>query len=292
MTDKDMIDKLCIIGVGLIGSSLSLALKREGAVGEVIGYGRNRANLEKGIELGVLDRYETSIAAAVEAADVIVVAVPLGAMQQVFAEIAKAARDDALITDVGSAKGSVVQAALAEFGDSVGRFVPGHPIAGGEQSGVEAGYATLYEGRRVILTPVAQTDAAACARIDAMWRKCGADIEYLEVDHHDKVLAATSHLPHMLAYALVHHLSNLNEHEEIFRYAAGGFRDFTRIASSDPVMWRDVCIANGEALVELIEQYQHELDLVALAIKTADADELLRLFSRAKSQRDLQIGSC
>ena len=292
MIDKDMIDKLCIIGVGLIGSSLSLALKREGAVGEVIGYGRNRANLEKGIELGVLDRYETSIAAAVEAADVIVVAVPLGAMQQVFAEIAKAARDDALITDVGSAKGSVVQAALAEFGDSVGRFVPGHPIAGGEQSGVEAGYATLYEGRRVILTPVAQTDAAACARIGAMWRKCGADIEYLEVDHHDKVLAATSHLPHMLAYALVHHLSNLNEHEEIFRYAAGGFRDFTRIASSDPVMWRDVCIANGEALVELIEQYQHELDLVALAIKTADADELLRLFSRAKSQRDLQIGSC
>jgi len=292
MIDKDMIDKLCIIGVGLIGSSLSLALKREGAVGEVIGYGRNRANLEKGIELGVLDRYETSIAAAVEGADVIVVAVPLGAMQQVFAEIAKAALDDALVTDVGSAKGSVVQAALAEFGDSVGRFVPGHPIAGGEQSGVEAGYATLYEGRRVILTPVAQTDAAACARIDAMWRKCGADIEYLEVDHHDKVLAATSHLPHMLAYALVHHLSNLNEHEEIFRYAAGGFRDFTRIASSDPVMWRDVCIANGEALVELIEQYQHELDLVALAIKTADADELLRLFSRAKSQRDLQIGSC
>jgi prephenate dehydrogenase len=292
MIDKGMIDKLCIIGVGLIGSSLSLALKREGAVGEVIGYGRNRANLEKGIELGVLDRYETSIAAAVEGADVIVVAVPLGAMQQVFAEIAKAALDDALITDVGSAKGSVVQAALAEFGDSVGRFVPGHPIAGGEQSGVEAGYAELYQGRRVILTPVAQTDAAACARIDAMWRKCGADIEYLDVDHHDKVLAATSHLPHMLAYALVHHLSNLNEHEEIFRYAAGGFRDFTRIASSDPVMWRDVCIANGEALVELIEQYQHELDLVALAIKTADADELLRLFSRAKSQRDLQIGSC
>jgi prephenate dehydrogenase len=292
MTNKDMINKLCIIGVGLIGSSLSLALKREAAVGEVIGYGRNQANLEKGMELGVLDRYETTIAAAVEGADVIVVAVPLGAMQAVFAEIAKTARDDALITDVGSAKGSVVQAALAEFGDSVSRFVPGHPIAGGEQSGVEAGYATLYQGRRVILTPLAQTDAAASARIEAMWRKCGADIECLDVEHHDKVLAATSHLPHMLAYALVHQLSNLNDHEEIFRYAAGGFRDFTRIASSDPVMWRDVCIANGEALVDLIEQYQHELNSIAEAIKTADADELLRLFSHAKSQRDLQIGSC
>ena len=287
-----MIDKLCIIGVGLIGSSLSLALKQAGAVAEVVGYGRNRDNLERGRELGVLDRYESSIAAAVKDADVIVVAVPLGAMQQVFAEIASAAPADALITDVGSAKGSVVRAALAEFGDGIGRFVPGHPIAGGEQSGVEAGYATLYQGRRVILTPLAQTDTAASARIDAMWRKCGADIEYLDIEHHDKVLAATSHLPHMLAYALVHHLSNLNEHEEIFRYAAGGFRDFTRIASSDPVMWRDVCIANGDALVDLIEQYQGELDRVAVAIKARDADELLRLFSRAKSQRDLQIGSC
>jgi prephenate dehydrogenase len=287
-----MIDKLCIIGVGLIGSSLSLALKQAGAVAEVVGYGRNRDNLEKGRELGVLDRYESSIAAAVKDADVIVVAVPLGAMQQVFAEIASAAPADALITDVGSTKGSVARAALAELGDGVARFVPGHPIAGGEQSGVEAGYATLFQGRRVILTPLAQTDSAASARIDAMWRKCGADIEYLDIEHHDKVLAATSHLPHMLAFALVHHLSNLNEHEEIFRYAAGGFRDFTRIASSDPVMWRDVCLANGDALVDLIEQYQAELDRVAVAIKAGDADELLRLFGRAKSQRDLQIGSC
>ena len=287
-----MIDKLCIIGVGLIGSSLSLALKQAGAVAEVVGYGRNRDNLQKGRELGVLDRYESSLAAAVKDADVIVVAVPLGAMQQVFAEIAAAAPADALITDVGSAKGSVVQAALAELGDGISRFVPGHPIAGGEQSGVEAGYATLFQGRRVILTPLPQTDAAASARIDAMWRKCGADIEYLDIEHHDKVLAATSHLPHMLAYALVHHLSNLNEHEEIFRYAAGGFRDFTRIASSDPVMWRDVCIANGDVLVDLIEQYQGELDRIKLAIKARDADELLQLFGRAKSQRDLQIGSC
>ena len=287
-----MIDRLCIIGVGLIGSSLSLALKQVGAVGEVVGYGRNRDNLEKGVEIGVLDRFEMSIADAVRDADVIVVAVPLGAMQQVFAEIAGAASKDAVITDVGSSKGSVVRAAMAEFGASIGRFVPGHPIAGNEQSGVEAGFATLYQGRRIILTPIAQTDAKASACVDAMWRECGAEVEYLSIEHHDKVLAATSHLPHMLAYTLVHHLSNLNDHEEIFRYAAGGFRDFTRIASSDPVMWRDVCIANGEALVELIEQYQAELDRVVDAIKSEDADGLLRLFGRAKSERDSLIGNC
>jgi len=287
-----MIDRLAIIGVGLIGSSLSLALKQAGAVGEVVGYGRNPDNLRKGIELGVLDRFETSITAAVKDADVIVVAVPMSAMTEVFAALAGNIRSDAIITDVGSSKGAVVKAAMASLGDDFSRFVPGHPIAGTEKSGVEAGFATLYQGRLVILTPLAQTAADAIARIDAMWRDCGATIEYLGIEHHDKVLAATSHLPHMLAYTLVHHLSNLNEHEEIFRYAAGGFRDFTRIASSDPVMWRDVCIANGDALLELIEQYQQELSRVALAIRTGDGDELLRLFGRAKSERDSLIGNC
>jgi prephenate dehydrogenase len=287
-----MIERLCIIGVGLIGSSLSLALRQAGAVGEVVGYGRNRDNLVKGVELGVLDRFESSIAAAAEGADMIVVAVPLGAMQGVFGELAGSAPDTAVITDVGSTKGSVVRAAEVELGARMRRFVPGHPIAGTEKSGVEAGFATLYQGRRVILTPLEQTDADATARVDAMWRDCGAIIEYLGVEHHDRVLAATSHLPHMLAYALVHYLSNLNEHDEIFRYAAGGFRDFTRIASSDPVMWRDVCLANGEALRELIEQYQRELDRVSNAIESGDAEELLRLFGRAKSQRDSLIGNC
>lgn len=287
-----MIDKLAIIGVGLIGSSLSLALKQIGAVGEVIGYGRNRDNLVKGVELGVLDRFETSIAAAVRDADIVVVAVPMGAMSSVFSELAGKTRSDAVITDVGSSKGAVVKAARATLGDDFVRFVPGHPIAGTEKSGVEAGFASLYQGRRVILTPLPETAPDAIARIDAMWRDCGATIEYLGIEHHDKVLAATSHLPHMLAFALVHHLSNLNEHEEIFRYAAGGFRDFTRIASSDPVMWRDVCIANSEALIDLIEQFQDELSRVTLAIREGDAEELLRLFSRAKSERDSLIGNC
>ena len=287
-----MIDKLAIVGVGLIGSSLSLALKEAGKVGEVFGFGRQRSNLEKGVELGVLDGFGNSIAETIEDADMIVVAVPLGAMQGVFAEIDQAVRSDAVITDVGSAKGSVVAAARAALKQSINRFVPGHPIAGTEQSGIEAGFASLYRNRRVILTPMEQTDAAATARVEQMWRECGAMVECLDVEHHDRVLAATSHLPHMLAFALVHHLSGLNEHDEIFRFAAGGFRDFTRIASSDPVMWRDVCLANGDALVELIESYQGELDQVAKAIRNGDADELLRLFGRAKSERDSLIGNC
>ena len=287
-----MIDRLAIIGVGLIGSSLSLALKQAGAVEQVIGYGRNRQNLQKGVELGVLDGFGADIADCVRDADVIVVAVPLGAMQGVFAELKSSASPTAVITDVGSAKSSVVAAAQAGLGDLLSRFVPGHPIAGNEKSGVEAGFATLYQGRRVILTPLEQTDADAIEVVEQMWQHCGAILEYLGVEHHDKVLAATSHLPHMLAYALVHHLSHMNEHEEIFRYAAGGFRDFTRIASSDPVMWRDICLSNGDALIDLIEQYQQELDRIATAIRNGDADELLKLFGRAKSERDSLIGNC
>jgi len=287
-----MIDKLTIIGVGLIGSSLSLALKQAGAVGQVTGFGRNQQNLARGVELGVLDNFADSIEASVSDADIIVVAVPLGAMRQVFNALKPAIKQGAIITDVGSAKGSVVTAARAELGALFPRFVPGHPIAGTEKSGVEAGFASLYQKRRVIMTPLPQTDQDAISVIDEMWRHCGSIIEYLSVEHHDKVLAATSHLPHMLAYALVHQLSNLNDHEEIFRYASGGFRDFTRIASSDPVMWRDVCISNGDALVNLIEQYQQELDRVKAAINAEDADELLRLFGRAKSERDSLIGNC
>ena len=186
----------------------------------------------------------------------------------------------------------MVADARAELGALLPRFVPGHPIAGTEKSGVEAGFASLYQERRVILTPLAETDNEASEQVAEMWRRCGAIVEFLGVEHHDRVLAATSHLPHMLAYALVHQLSGLNDKEEIFRYAAGGFRDFTRIASSDPVMWRDICLSNGEALVSLIEQYQQELDRIEAAIRTGDAERLLELFGRAKSKRDSLIGSC
>ena len=284
--------KVSIIGVGMIGSSLALALKRAGVVGHVVGCGRNQTNLEKGIELGVIDSYQLSIADAVEAADTVVVAVPLGAMESVFQKISNGITDEMVITDVGSAKASVVKIAEACLGARIGQFVPGHPIAGAEKSGVEAGLADLYQDRRVILTPLDSTDPAAIARIEQMWLSCGARIDTLGVDHHDKVLAATSHLPHMLAYSLVNYLSNLNDHDEIFNYAAGGFRDFTRIASSDPVMWRDVCISNGDALLSFIEGFKNELDQVSNAIRDQDGERLLQLFGKAKSERDLLIGNC
>jgi prephenate dehydrogenase len=240
----------------------------------------------------VIDSYHVSVEDAVDGADTVVVAVPLGAMKSVFEQISGAITDDMVITDVGSAKASVVKSAKASFGARAGQFVPGHPIAGAEKSGVEAGLASLYQNRRVILTPLDSTDPAAVTRIEQMWRSCGAKIDYLDVEHHDRVLAATSHLPHMLAYSLVNYLSNLNEHDEIFNYAAGGFRDFTRIASSDPVMWRDVCISNSDVLLKFIEGYKHELDQVSAAIRNQDGERLLQLFGKAKSERDLLIGNC
>jgi len=284
--DGFRIRRLTLIGIGLIGGSLSLALKRAGAVGEVIGHARSEQSLNRGVELGILDAYETDIGKAVQGSDLVVVATPLGAIRPVFAGIAPQLADDAVITDVGSAKATVVADARAELGAHFPRFVAGHPIAGTENSGVEAGFAELFRERKIILTPDEATDPAAIERVTAMWRATGAEVERMSVEHHDRVLAATSHLPHMLAFALVSHLSKMSDQDEIFAYAAGGFRDFTRIASSDPVMWRDVCLANGDALLELIDGFQQELGEVAEAIRGRDADALLEHFRSAKQTRD------
>ncbi|MDJ0882028.1 MAG: prephenate dehydrogenase/arogenate dehydrogenase family protein [Gammaproteobacteria bacterium] len=281
-----MINHLVIIGVGLIGSSLSLALKDSGNVNKVTGCGRSEKNLKKGVKLGVIDDYALDIAAAVKEADVIVVAVPLGAMREVFSQISTSLKPAAVITDVGSAKETVMQDASEILGDKVSRFVGGHPIAGTENSGVEAGFSSLYQERKVILTPAQDTDEDAVNVVENMWRACGAQVEHMEVHHHDMVLAATSHLPHMLAFSLVSHLSKMTDQDEIFNYAAGGFRDFTRIASSDPVMWRDICLANGDALVKLIQGYKEELDHIASAIQNNDPEALFDLFRDAKHTRD------
>lgn len=281
-----MINHLVIIGVGLIGSSLSLALKDSGNVNKVTGCGRSEKNLKKGVKLGVIDDYDLDIAAAVKEADVIVVAVPLGAMREVFSQISTSLKPAAVITDVGSAKETVMQDARKILGDKVSRFVGGHPIAGTENSGVEAGFSSLYQERKVILTPAQDTDEDAVNVVENMWRACGAQVEHMEVHHHDMVLAATSHLPHMLAFSLVSHLSKMTDQDEIFNYAAGGFRDFTRIASSDPVMWRDICLANGDALVKLIQGYKEELDHIASAIQNNDPEALFDLFRDAKHTRD------
>jgi len=280
------IARLAIIGVGLIGGSLAQALREADAVGEVVGCGRGKANLEKALELGVIDRYTHDIGEAVDGADMIFVAVPLGAMKATFQAMRGHLSPNAIITDGGSAKGSVVSDATEAFGELLPGFVPGHPIAGTERSGVEAAFPTLYQNRRVILTPLDTTAPEALARVDAMWRLCGAEVTQMGVEHHDEVLAATSHLPHMLAFSLVDTLAQMDENSEIFRYAAGGFRDFTRIASSSPVMWRDICLANRDALGGMLEHFAAELTRLSDTLREGDGERLLEIFERAKSARD------
>lgn len=283
---KKNINKLCIIGVGLIGGSLARALKKAGAVREVVGCGRDVAHLEKAKALGVIDFFETDISLAVKDCDMVVVAVPLGAMQSVFEKIAPVITDDMVITDVGSAKESVVKAANAAFNTIPKTLVPGHPIAGTEKSGVEASFAELYENRRVIITPLETSSSDAVSKVNSMWQACGAEVVETTIEHHDKVLAATSHLPHMLAFSLVDTLSKMDAKSEIFDFAAGGFRDFTRIASSDPDMWRDICLANGDALVEMIKKFVDDLQQLSSAIENNDSGYLKETFSRAKKSRD------
>ena len=281
-----MIERLAVIGVGLIGGSLARALRAAGEVGEVVGCGRSAANLERAVDLGVVDRFSYDPAEAVKGADMVFLAVPLGAMRDTFAAVKGYLREDSVLTDGGSVKGSVVADAQAAFGTVPERLVPGHPIAGTERSGVQASFPELYHNRRVILTPLPETDPEAVDRVASMWRTCGAQVTSMAVAHHDEILAATSHLPHMLAFGLVDALARMRENDEIFRYAAGGFRDFTRIASSNPVMWRDICIANREALGEVLRGFSEEMADLADTIHRADGDHLLEVFEHAKAARD------
>jgi prephenate dehydrogenase len=283
------IGTLAVIGVGLIGGSLARALREAGAVGEVVGCGRGRENLERAVELGVVDRYTHDIAEAAAGADLVFLAVPLGAMRDAFLALRDSLGQNALVTDGGSAKGSVVADCLAAAPELLARFVPGHPIAGTERNGVEASFAALYRNRRVILTPLAGNHADAVARVRAMWQACGAEVTEMSVEHHDEVLAATSHLPHMLAFGLVDMLARLKDNDEMFRYAAGGFRDFTRIASSNPVMWRDICIANRAALGPMLAAFAEEMNDLAGTIASGDGEALLEIFERAKAARDRYV---
>lgn len=284
-----MIERLCIIGVGLIGGSLARALKAAGYCGEIVGVGRNQANLETAVSLGVIDRFELDAGKAVAGADMVVVAVPLGAIAGVFETIKDTLEPAAVLTDTGSAKGSVIEDAERVFGGCPPNFVPGHPIAGTENSGVEASFAELYRDRQVILTPHETTDANVTAQVRTMWEAAGARVVEMDSIHHDVVLAATSHLPHMLAFTLVDSLARLDDSDEVFEFAAGGFRDFTRIASSDPVMWRDICLANGDAVQLLLDHYMNDLQALNTAIKQQDGDKLLAIFQSAKTVRDRHI---
>ncbi len=285
-----MIERACIIGVGHIGGSLARDLRRLGLCREVVGYSRRRAHLERAVALGVIDAYHADVKSAVDGADLVVVAVPLGVVPDMMRAVAPALRRDAILTDVGSAKLSVVRAVEAAFGRIPANFVPGHPIAGTESSGVEASVEGLFRDHRVILTPVPETGPAALGTVRALWEAVGAEVLEMDPDHHDEVLAATSHLPHMLAYTLMDVLGRMAERVEIFRYSAGGLRDFTRIASSDPKMWHDICMANPTKIVESLERFSVELSEATEAIRRGDGPRLMELFTRAKSLRDRHVG--
>ncbi|MBL1322034.1 MAG: prephenate dehydrogenase/arogenate dehydrogenase family protein [Methylophaga sp.] len=284
-----MIKRLAIIGVGLIGGSLSLALKKAGVVSEVTGYSRTPSVRKEALQLGVIDHAAASIADAVKDADMIFVAVPMAAMEIVLAELAEHVKADAIITDGGSAKGQVVDVAKKVLGDKFRQFVPGHPIAGTEKSGPSAAFAELYQDHRVVLTPVAETNVDALAKVRSMWQNTGAEVFDMNVEHHDDVLAATSHLPHILAFNLVGMLAERDDCDEVLRYAAGGFKDFSRIASSDAVMWRDICLTNKDAILELLKEYQNGLNQLQQAIENQDGDTLKSVFERAKKARDTRF---
>ncbi|MBU1281916.1 MAG: bifunctional prephenate dehydrogenase/3-phosphoshikimate 1-carboxyvinyltransferase [Gammaproteobacteria bacterium] len=278
--------RLVVIGLGLIGGSFAKGLRERHLFREVIGVDLDPESRRLAVDLGVVDRCEVDLLAACQGADVIQLAVPILAMEKLLSELAKLDLGTAVLTDVGSAKGNVVRAARLAFTGKSVRFVPGHPIAGSEQSGVEASNAQLFRRHKVILTPCEQSDDAALALVDALWRELGADVEHMEVEHHDQVLAATSHLPHLLAFTLVDSLAKRSENLEIFRYAAGGFRDFTRIAGSDPVMWHDIFLANREAVLRTLDVFRDDLDALRDAVDAGDGHQLLGVFTRARVARE------
>lgn len=281
-----MIGRLVVVGLGLIGGSFAKGLRESGLCREVVGVDLDPHSRQLAVELGVVDRCEEDVAAACRGADVIQLAVPILAMEKLLALLATLDLGNAVLTDVGSAKGNVVRAARLAFGGLPARFVPGHPIAGSEQSGVEASNAQLFRRHKVILTPLAETDPAALALVDRLWSELGADVEHMEVERHDEVLAATSHLPHLLAFGLVDSLAKRNENLDIFRYAAGGFRDFTRIAGSDPVMWHDIFLANREAVLRTLDTFRSDLDALRDAVDAGDGHQLLGVFTRARVARE------
>jgi prephenate dehydrogenase len=282
-----MFERLCIIGVGLIGGSVARAARNQGLAKRIIGYGREqeKPNLETAKRLRVIDEYFLDIGPALREVDGVVIAVPVGAVESVLKQLKPYWSGSCVYSDVGSTKSNVIAAAERVFGTVPANLVPAHPIAGAENSGVEAALPDLFQRRRLIVTPLAQTEPSALNKIQVFWERMGAQVSVMSADHHDAVLAATSHLPHLLAFALVDMLGRQDEQCEIFKYAAGGFRDFTRIASSDPTMWRDICAANKEQLIPLLHQLKIELDKIEQLLADNDGQRLFETFSYARNAR-------
>jgi prephenate dehydrogenase len=276
--------KIVIFGVGLIGGSFALALRKAGVAGEVVGFGRSAANLQQARELGIIDRIGQDVA-EVSDADLVLLATPVGQMADIMARIAPHLGAQTLITDGGSTKSDVVRDAYAQLGGKVAQFVPAHPVAGAEQSGATAAGDDLYIGKKVILTPLAENAAHAVARVQAAWQACGATVHHLTHAEHDAVFAAVSHLPHLLSFALVHDLAQRENRDLLLSFAASGFRDFTRIAASSPEMWRDICLSNREALLRELKQYADELYVLHQALEQRDVSKLDEVFTEARELR-------
>lgn len=273
--------RIAVIGVGLIGGSFALALKQARLASHVVGVGRNPANLKVALERGAIDSIATEVGAAARGADLVLIATPVGQYPRIFASLADS---KTVFTDAGSTKRDVVAAARKALGKKISQFVPAHPIAGAEKSGAAAANADLFRGRRVVLTPLHENTKEALAQVEAAWKACGANVSHMSAEEHDAVLAAVSHLPHLLAYALVHEVARRENSAQLFSFAAGGFRDFTRIASSHPEMWRDICIANRDRLLEEVSRFSTKLEEIRRLLDSPS--ELEKLFAEARAARE------
>lgn len=289
MQTRNHCDTVMIAGLGLIGGSLAAALREAKFSRCILAWDRSRDSLDVGRRHGLIDEAVDDFASAARRADLIVVAVPTLAVEEVFIALNNA-QASAVVTDVASVKGSVLSAAERVYGAVPSNFVPGHPIAGRERSGVDSADSTLFRGHRVILTPLASTRPEAVAVVEAMWAACGAEHVHMEADHHDRILAFTSHLPHVLAYALVRALASEDDSEEIFRFAAGGFRDFTRIASSDPVMWSNILMANRIEVLAALDHFAATLGRLREDVARSDAEGIRKAFADAQAARNRYLG--
>ena len=281
-----MFDRVALIGLGLIGSSLSHAMRRRNLARTIVGTARSEKTRDTALRLGLVGSVYATAVEAVRDADLVILCAPVGVCGGLAREMASALRPGAIVTDVGSVKGAIVRD-VGPYVPAGVHFIPGHPIAGTEHSGPEAGFAELYDGRWCVLTPPAGTDAAAIEKLSAFWRACGSHVEVMDADHHDMVLAITSHVPHLIAYNIVNtarHLERVTD-TEVIKFSAGGFRDFTRIAASDPVMWRDVFLNNREAVLEMLGRFSEDLTALQRAIRFGDGETLHTLFIEARETR-------
>jgi prephenate dehydrogenase len=286
LTETILFDRVAILGLGLIGGSLAKAMKAAKLVNHIVAFDRDVEQIKLGLDSGAIDEGCRSCLEAVKGANLIVVAVPVMAVTSVMEEIKDAINEDVIVTDVGSVKGYVIDAVAEVFGEVPANFIAGHPIAGSEKHGVAASVASLFRNHQVILTPLKTSSSIAVAKIEALWQRTGATVVKMDPAHHDQVLAQTSHLPHLLAYGLIDTLSAQGDSFEIFEYAAGGLRDFSRIAASDPIMWRDIFRSNSEAVLSILTQYQRELSDLHGLIENEDFDQLSEVFARSKRARD------